>query len=243
LRPSASAVYHIGVEHTAGPVDSVRLEVAGRPLDARGADLALIAGRYPFTLSVAVRDPAGVTRLRWSPRAAAPAGGALDADPVITPTMLLAPAQGTHGVTAAYRDGPDPAAPVTLRREEPSPSWFFFYTPFGVAPFVGEWTGTLLAPAGGRYAFDVDIGGIPALWLDDRPVPWAANGRSSLGVPLFHAQAELDPGPHRFRFQDRAPGWREPCFLFWTPPGGARALIPSTAFLPDLWSQETPHAP
>ena len=94
LAPSASAVYHIGVEHTAGPAELVRLEVAGRTLDARGADLALIAGRYPFTLSVAVRDPAGVTRLRWSPRAAAPAGGALDADPVITPTMLLAPPWG-----------------------------------------------------------------------------------------------------------------------------------------------------
>ena len=79
LRPPASGLYHIGVEHTAGPADLVRLDVAGRTLDAR-RDLSLIAGRYPFTLSVAVRDPAGVTRLRWSPRAAAPAGGALDAN-------------------------------------------------------------------------------------------------------------------------------------------------------------------
>ena len=112
-----------------------------------------------------------------------------------------------------------------------------------MAPFTGEWTGTLLAPAGGRYAFDVDIGGTPALWLDDRPVTWAANGRSSLGVPLFHAEAELQAGPHRFRFQDHAPGWREPCFLFWTPPGRAPALIPSTAFLPDSLVAGDSHAP
>ena len=36
LRPPASGLYHIGVEHTAGPADSVRLDVAGRTLDARG---------------------------------------------------------------------------------------------------------------------------------------------------------------------------------------------------------------
>ena len=145
-------------------------------------------------------------------------------------------------MTAAYRDGRIPPRRSTLRREEPSRSWFLFYTPFGGALYR-RMDGTLPAPAGGRYAFDGDIGGTPALWLDDRPVTWAPNGRSSLGVPLFHREADLQAGPHRFRFQQIGP-WLAGAVLPVLDAARRRApLIPSTAFLPDLWSQETPHAP
>ncbi|HMA37610.1 MAG TPA: glycosyltransferase family 39 protein [Chloroflexia bacterium] len=234
LRPPASGVYHVRVEQSTGLAHAVRLEVAGRPLDPAGADLALIAGRYPFTLTVTVRASSGVTRLRWAPLAGPPSA-ARPPDAVVTPTLLLAPEWGPQGVTATYRDGTDPAGPVGLVREEPSPSWFFFYTPFGVGPFVGEWEGTLLAPQSGHYGFDVDIGGQPRLWLDGREMTWTPAGRSVLGVPLFAAGADLAAGAHRFRFRDSAPWWREPCLLFWTLPDGGRALIPADAFLPDLW--------
>ncbi len=124
---------------------------------------------------------------------------------------------------------------MDLVREEPTPSWFFFYTPFGVTPFVGEWQGTLLAPSTGTYGFEVDIGGRPDLWLDGQALQWQPAGLSALNVPLYDATVALTAGPHTFRFRDIAPGWREPCILFWTPPGQTQAVIPNSAFLPDLW--------
>jgi hypothetical protein len=207
-------------------------------LDPAGADVSLIAGRYPFTLTATVNQPSGATRLLWTP----PEGtaGTAPGEMPVPAAALLSPALGAHGVTAIYRQGTDPAGPVGLMREEPGVNWFHFYTPFGeTGPFVGEWRGTLQAPQSGQYTFTVDIGGTPGLWIDGRPVTWAPAGRSTLNVPLYQGTITLAAGPHTFRFQDIAPGWREPCFLFWTPPGGMQQLIPAEAFQPELWPSET----
>jgi hypothetical protein len=215
----------------------VRLELAGRVLDPAGADVSLIAGRYPFTLTATVNRPAGVTRLLWT----VPAGttGTAPGETTVPAAALLSPALGEHGVTAIYRQGTDPAGPVGLVREEPAVNWFHFYTPFAdTGPFVGEWRGTLQVPQSGRYTFTADIGGTPGLWLDGAAVTWTPAGRSALNVPLYEATVTLAAGPHAFRFQDLAPGWREPCFLFWTPPGGTQQLIPAEAFRPELWPGE-----
>jgi hypothetical protein len=238
LRPPASAVYHVRVDQSAGPPDGVHLALAGREIDPAGENTFLIAGRYPFTLTATVNQAAGLTRLLWT------APGAADAPPAretpVPAVALLSPALGAHGVTAIYRRGSDPAGPVGLMREEPGVNWFHFYTPFAdTGPFVGEWRGTLQAPQSGRYTFTVDIGGEPGLWIDGAPVTWAPAGRSTLNVPLYQGTVTLAAGPHTFRFQDIAPGWREPCFLFWTPPGGTQQLIPAEAFQPELWPSET----
>jgi hypothetical protein len=238
LRPPASAVYHVRVDQSAGPPDGVHLALAGREIDPAGENTFLIAGRYPFTLTATVNQAAGLTRLLWT------APGAADAPPAretpVPAVALLSPALGAHGVTAIYRRGSDPVGPVGLMREEPGVNWFHFYTPFAdTGPFVGEWRGTLQAPQSGRYTFTVDIGGEPGLWIDGAPVTWAPAGRSTLNVPLYQGTVTLAAGPHTFRFQDIAPGWREPCFLFWTPPGGTQQLIPAEAFQPELWPSET----
>jgi 4-amino-4-deoxy-L-arabinose transferase-like glycosyltransferase len=237
LRPPAWAVYHVRVDQSAGPADRAHLELAGRALDAAGADVPLIAGRYPFTLTATVNRPAGVTRLLWT----VPAGttGTAPGETTVPAAALLSPALGEHGVTAIYRQGTVRAGPVGLVREEPAVNWFHFYTPFAdTGPFVGEWRGTLQVPQSGRYTFTADIGGTPGLWLDGAAVTWTPAGRSALNVPLYEATVTLAAGPHAFRFQDLAPGWREPCFLFWTPPGGTQQLIPAEAFRPELWPGE-----
>jgi hypothetical protein len=238
LRPPAWAVYHLRVEQSAGPADRVRLELAGRALDPAGADVFLIAGRYPFTLTATVNQAAGATRLLWTP----PDGtaGTAPGETPVPAAALLTPALGAPGVTAIYRQGSDPAGPIGLMREEPGVNWFHFYTPFAeTGPFVGEWRGTVQAPQSGPYNLTVDIGGQPGLWIDGASVTWAPAGRSALNVPLYQGTITLAAGPHTFRFQDIAPGWREPCFLFWTPPGGTQQLIPAEAFQPELWPRET----
>ncbi len=93
--------------------------------------------------------------------------------------------------------------------------------------FSIHWKGSLIAPVSGEYLFDAEVDDRAELRIADRSLgkaqPWSKElGRVTLeaGKPVpIELEYEEDGGEAYVR-------------LFWTPPGGTRQLVPSSALLP-----------
>lgn len=93
---------------------------------------------------------------------------------------------------------------------------------------LAVWTGTLLAPTAGSYAFAVNTGAQASVWLDGKLVGLQAIPG---GQPAFPASVNLTAGQHSFqlRFQTQQDG--SMLELYWQPPGQAQqSIIPPSAF-------------
>jgi DNA-binding beta-propeller fold protein YncE len=98
-----------------------------------------------------------------------------------------------------------------------------------------RWRGTLRAPASGLYEFELSAGSPAALFLNGLNV--VHNDTVDGEIAGAKGQAWLDAGEHPV---DLRYAWRSGqgrIEWYWTPPGGARALVPPTALRPDkrIW--------
>jgi hypothetical protein len=104
----------------------------------------------------------------------------------------------------------------------------------GNAPLMARWQGRLSAPITGDFAFEIISGGPSALFIDGKQiVEHPAQDSISSGSASVH----LTQGPHvidlRYAWL-KGPARLE---LYWTSPGSARELVPTTALtpLPGSW--------
>ncbi len=148
---------------------------------------------------------------------------------------LVAPRPVEAGLKGSYWSGPKTAnLPAAITRIDPTPSWFFFNDPIskGNKPFTVVWEGALLAAQSGDYVFATQTIGKTEIWLDGKRVLSAEAGVPQQNDLLGNIRVPLTVGPHAVRLVVQAPGWREPVFWYWTPPGGRSEIIPFDAFRP-----------
>lgn len=90
-------------------------------------------------------------------------------------------------------------------------------------PLTACWTGDLHVVLQGQYQFEVFSNGGSRIFIDGKP---AVDNRHGDGPPkAAQGQVELSPGTHRLELQyswARDQGYLE---VYWTPPGGERAMI------------------
>lgn len=134
------------------------------------------------------------------------------------------PAAGGHGLLASfYKNDSWSGAPAL---EELDPFVGFRYhadLPFG-SPFSVVWKGRLEAPTSGSYLLEVQAVDEAAVSIDGREVIPMSGG--------WKQQVDLMAGPHdvEVRFLNRA-GYAE-VYLYWTPPGGQREVVPTQYLSP-----------
>jgi beta-glucosidase len=151
--------------------------------------------------------------------------------PVLLSSSVLAPPAGRgHGLLAEYFDNAEFTGQPKVSRVEPRP----YLEPGMADPAVAaafpkhvysvRWTGTLRAPAAGRYEFTASRGfgrSSVHIFLDDRelaPAAGAPNPGRGRPVPL---EADLEGGhAYQLRVEYRSPGPAGGVQVSWIPPAG-----------------------
>jgi DNA-binding beta-propeller fold protein YncE/4-amino-4-deoxy-L-arabinose transferase-like glycosyltransferase len=155
---------------------------------------------------------------------------------VIDPRALLPPPEGGTGLAATLYPTQTWQGSPQVQLIDPLPAHYFHTNPFSRVNFdphnswSAEWVGLLDVAADGTYRFEADRQSRAGLWIDDRQV----FDDTADGAPEMTAGTiELQPGEHyiRVRFQDRGQGGPH-LYLYWTPPGGARQVVPGRVLRP-----------
>ncbi|HMA37824.1 MAG TPA: glycosyltransferase family 39 protein, partial [Chloroflexia bacterium] len=196
-----------------------QLAFDGQP-GAPAPDQLLTAGWHRFVVAATLAGPA-TPRLRLGQNGATPAE--------VNPLQLwpAAPGAGLLGGIAGPAGLP-PQARVDA---------FIGFSAIGEPGVLGpaqsaggavraRWTGAVQIPQAGIYAFQVRTDGAARLSVDGAPV-LAACAASDAVQP--EVQLRLEPGWHPLQLDYIAQPGREALDLSWTPPGGARTLIPPAA--------------
>jgi len=105
----------------------------------------------------------------------------------------------------------------------------------GGAPLMAVWSGTLLAPQTGLYAFDVFSNGGSMVTIDGQMV--VDNRQNDFNAHNANGQVNLTAGPHRFELRYAWAGNVGYLEAYWTPPGGAHTMLGPTALQADagIW--------
>ncbi len=195
------------------------LQLDGRPI-ALPAALPLGAGWHRVVLSADMLGPAALALQLGADDApaAAPAAGTLWPWPATT---------GLLGAVAAPADGAPP-----IPRVDP----FLGFTAAGdpavagpaqqAVPVRARWTGDLLTSPAGGYQIELRTDGQARLAIDGRPLIVACGAADAAPVG---ARLALAAGAHRLQLDYLAAPGNTYLELYWTPPGGARSLIPPEA--------------
>ena len=158
---------------------------------------------------------------------AAGRGVELNVSSAWSPSVVLN--SGGGGLSASYRKGSDsnsslvrtdPAIDFDWRNDSPDPS-------IPADHFTVEWSGSLIAPISGNYLIEAEADDSMEVKIGDR---FTIQGKLSDNKP---ERLVLEAGrqtPITVRYQEN--GGEAKVRLFWTPPGGVREVIPSSAFQP-----------
>lgn len=93
--------------------------------------------------------------------------------------------------------------------------------------FSVRWEGSLLAPLTGSYKLEATVDDRVTVWIDGKKVLQVEDGSGGAGEVTLVAGLAV---PIAVEFVE---AWGEARLaLYWTPPGGARALIPSSVLFP-----------
>jgi 4-amino-4-deoxy-L-arabinose transferase-like glycosyltransferase/sugar lactone lactonase YvrE len=147
---------------------------------------------------------------------------------VIPPNLLYAKELYGHGLLGLYRPGTTWEGPATVQQLDP------FIAPNDVlpSPFSIEWLGKIYVPISGQYVFGTISDDGSYLYLDGQLV--VDNGGHH-GDVYSEGVIQLEEGFHDIRllyFQD---GGGCKIELYWTPPGGEKALVsPEQLFPPGV---------
>lgn len=208
-------------------------EVVGTGQDASGGNGEIILARGPHEVKFTGTIPkeGNALSLLWS------AGGSQPSE-VARKYIWSGPGRGLLAEVRQF--SPDPFGepppdtpgsgnpPVFGRRVD---GFLGFKAPHDVlaqgGAFAANWSGDLLAPADGTYSFEVVSNGGGVLLIDGKEVVnnrQAANAGGQVGATGL---VDLSAGTHRievrYNWGGNGIGILE---VFWTPPGGQRALIP-----------------
>jgi 4-amino-4-deoxy-L-arabinose transferase-like glycosyltransferase len=176
-------------------------------------------------LKIEAQGGAGNFGLRWR---ALNSDGAPAPDITDIPlTSLYLPARvAVQGLRGDYYNGDSWAPPAAFSRIDPFIDTYFHIIPLG-RPFTVDWTGQVKLPTAGDWAFGLRINGQAKVYIDDQLVVDATEPTDYIEGTL-----NLSAGSHKIqiRYYDYNGGSR--IHLYWTPPDGDRAIVPSSALVP-----------
>ncbi|MFZ0889316.1 MAG: PA14 domain-containing protein [Candidatus Binataceae bacterium] len=172
--------------------------------------------------------------------AAAIAIAALFVPPTVGALTQAARASGNHGLLGRYYEGLDPTGfPPHLVRVDPQID-FNNVAELGAMPFSSHvvWSGKILAPRTGTYAFGVEADDSGWVIIDGRPVI------SDPGPTVTKLQdrgvTDLEAGWHRIEVHERNIAGDAFMRLYWQPPDGGMELVPKDVLVPDRADEERP---
>jgi sugar lactone lactonase YvrE len=186
-----------------------------------GQPVKLAVGLHGVVVTNTVRRATGMFSVYWSLEGAPPVpvpGGNLFDPQKIEP----------HGLTGLYRAGVDQGTKPETARVDPVIS-FTFQTTTLPRPYSIEWRGRLRVPQEGFYAIATAQRSSSDLFLDDTEI--ITNAEQSV---VHDKQLYLSAGWHAVRLVFRDQDNYSSMFLYWTPPGHARSIIPSAFLWPVL---------
>lgn len=169
-------------------------------------------------MAATVTEPKGVLRLLWQPPGE-------EWGVIPSSSLYHGPVQALGLLGSYYRD-PEWNGPPAFEQVDPSLAFYFHVTPLP-RPYSVEWEGKIYAPKEGLYRFGTENIGSSLLTID---------GQLVVDNPFHNRYLEgavaLSAGWHeiRVRFQDNS-GYSH-LYLYWTPPGGTRELVPPAHLRP-----------
>lgn len=184
--------------------------------------LMMAQGNHALRLRAIGAD--GQLNLAWRPP---------DRGPEIIPAQALyVPPVSSNGLLGHYYANDNWDGSPALSRIDAKFNLYFHVTPLP-RPYTVRWTGKLAIPLAGRYIFALESIDESELLIDDEQVV-SAHTRNK----LEQASVDLEEGLHdiELRFSDRTDHTH--VNLYWTPPGGARQIIPAEFLFPPQGSYE-----
>ena len=177
----------------------------------------LARGMHDIALDVPVSRPSAMS-LKWALSGAEPAP--------IPSSAMVSPRFDFGGLLGSYYHGLDASGPLAFRRIDPSVAFYFHELPVD-RPFSVRWTGTLLAPEEGDYAFSTKS-------IDGSTV--ALDGREIVRNPgaLAHSEGivRLGEGPHAIEVTLQNRSEYAQIFLSWIRPNRKREIVPAEVLRP-----------
>jgi sugar lactone lactonase YvrE len=221
--------YRFEWQSAEGPSAQSRLLVDGFELSA-GQPVSLGVGLHSLVVTETIRvggtGQTGVSRLLWTPPEA-------QREPV-PPHNLFDPRKvEPRGLTALLRKGAGFDTEPVDGRVDPVISFYFQRTPLS-RPYTIEWQGRLYVPQAGLYSLGTEQISTTRLYVDGKEVLVNTQSNVLMDVPV-----DLTEGWHDIRllFQDLAD--YSHVYLYWTPPGGVRTIIPSAFLWPRMGQYPT----
>lgn len=206
-----------------------KLSVTGAP-DARvfvdefgmtDAGSALGRGNHSLRVRLPAASAGGKFELLWQ-------GPSIPQPRAVPRSALLRAPVTNNGLLGAYYRSPDWSGAPAFTQVDPEISFYFHNLPLP-RPYTVEWTGKVFAPRTGSYGFSTVS--IDESFLAINGVELLANRQQGASV---EGRIQLDQGWHdlRLRFSDHTGYTR--AYLYWTPPGGSREIIPASRLLPPM---------
>jgi 4-amino-4-deoxy-L-arabinose transferase-like glycosyltransferase len=197
------------------------LRVDGGTLLAPGWPRAVVAdlarGTHDVTLDFVVSRPS-VTALKW---------GFAGAEPVPIPSSaMVSPRYDFGGLLGSYYRGLGTSGTPVFRRIDPSVAFYFHEVPVD-RPFSIRWTGTLLAPEDGDYAFSTKSIDISTVALDGKEIV-----RNPGALTHSEGILRLGKGPHAIEVTLQNRSDYAQIFLSWVRPGHEREIVPAEVLRP-----------
>ena len=140
--------------------------------------------------------------------------------------QMFSPDLPIGGLLASYYRGLGWEGVPALQRVDAQVAFYFHLLPVP-RPFSVHWTGRVYAPSSGPYAFSVTSIDDSSVTVDGAQVAASIGRQPSAPSPI-----DLERGWHpiEVRYENRSDYAQ--VYLYWTPPGGARELVPGLLLQP-----------
>jgi 4-amino-4-deoxy-L-arabinose transferase-like glycosyltransferase len=144
----------------------------------------------------------------------------------IPPSAFMLPPITNNGLLGRFYANPQWNGTPAFTQIDPWVDFYFQVTPLP-RPYTVEWVGNINIKNSGHYLFGLESIDESSLWIDGKQVL----NDQALGQ-YQEAGIDLAPGFHsiRIRYADRT-GYTH-IYLYWTPPGADREIIPQKVLFP-----------
>ncbi len=219
LRVSRDGIYRLRLESDVPAKLEIDDETVLSWESKEPASALLARGSHTVKLTTRVAEAMGKTRLLWRP----PNRAKMEPIP---PTALYSPSLPTGGLIGQYFRNKTWAGRPAFQQIDPQVAFYFHLLPLP-RPFSIRWVGSLFAPRSGRYSLGTSaIDGSQVLVDGKLVVNNDHSNRYAQGSCL------LEKGWHEIEVKYWNNTNFSQVYLYWIPPGGRRAIIPSEVLRP-----------
>jgi 4-amino-4-deoxy-L-arabinose transferase-like glycosyltransferase len=133
-----------------------------------------------------------------------------------------------HGLLGRYFANQNWEGQPALAQIDPRIDFYFHVTPLQ-RPYSVEWSGKLYVPKSGQYEFATEQISTSRLSIDGKQI---IDNRTN--GAMAQAKVELQAGYHDVKLMFIDQDGYSHLYLYWTPPGGKREIIPSDNLFPPM---------